>query len=110
MSYGCMNLINKYTRIATDINGQTSKTVIDHIITNIDTNQIKSGVLYYHVSDHLPVFSIFNLMVERQRYHTHLKKRRYNNAGKAKFTSLMESSIQKFQNSPDSFDNPSNTM
>ena len=74
ISYDCINLINKYTRIETDINGHTSKTIIDHIITNIDTNQINSGVLRYHVSDHLPVFGIFKLQVERQRYYPKMER------------------------------------
>ena len=34
LSYGCMNVINKYTRIAKNMHGQTTKTIIDHIITN----------------------------------------------------------------------------
>ena len=46
LSYGCVNLINKYTRIQTDVNGLTTKTVIDHIVTNLDTNQSKSGIIY----------------------------------------------------------------
>ena len=92
MTYDCNNLINKYTRKATDINGQTTKSVIDHIITNIDVNQINSGVLHYHVSDHLPIFGLFNLKVERQRHHPQLEKRMYNKAGKCKFIRLMKDS------------------
>ena len=110
MANGCINLINRYTRIATNINGQTSKTVIDHIITNINTNQINSGVLYYHVSDHLPVFSIFDLNVGRQRYQHKLEKRIYNKAGKSKFISLMERSVQNFLNSPDIASDPESTL
>ena len=110
ISYDCINLINKYTRMETDINGHTSKTIIDHIITNIDTNQIISGVLQYHVSDHLPVFGIFKLHVERQRYYPKMERRIYNKSGKSKFISLMETSVQKFLNSPDISSNPENTL
>ena len=110
MSYGCINLINKYTRKETDINGQTSKTIIDHILTNVNANQIKSGVLYYHISDHLPVFSVLNLYVERQRHHPRLEKRIYSNAGKSKFINLMEKSVHKFLNSPNILTNPEITL
>ena len=107
MSYGCINLINKYTRIQTDINGVTTKTTIDHIITNINTNQVESGILTYHVSDHLPVFGTFNLGIERQRQNSYITKRFYNNSGKCKFTNTLKESLQNvFDNAPNVFDDP----
>ena len=73
-SFGCINLINKYTRIAMDINGFTTKTTIDHMITNVNASNTKSGVLYYKVSDHLPIFSVLGLCTERQMPRNCLKR------------------------------------
>ena len=44
-------MINKPTRITTH-----SSTLLDHIYTNIVTDQIQSGILTYDISDHLPTF------------------------------------------------------
>ena len=110
MTYGCLNLINKYTRILTDINGLTTKTVIDHIITNLEANQTKSGVLYCNISDHLPIFGIFDLDVERQGQHIRKEKRFYNKAGKSKFIALLSESLPKLFNTPNAFKNPDNAL
>ena len=104
-SFGCNNLINKYTRIATDINGLTSKTTIDHIITNVNVNDTKSGVLYYKVSDHLPIFSAIGLNTERQMPQNRLK-RTYNNEGKNIFLEYMSESAQHMSNDGALFENP----
>ena len=107
LSYGCVNLINKYTRIQTDINGLTSKTIIDHIITNLDTNQAESGVITYHVSDHLPVFSLFHMNIDRRRLQTHVTKRFYNKSCKPQFIDTLKKSLQNtFENAPHVFDDP----
>ena len=52
--------------IATNNNHVTSRTIIDHIITNMDVSKTKSGVLHYDLSDHLPIFSIFNFLLESE--------------------------------------------
>ena len=52
-SIGCVNLINVNTRFA-----ENSRSTLDHIITNVDHDRIKSGVLDYPITDHLPIFSI----------------------------------------------------
>ena len=106
LSYGCINLINKYTRIQTDINGLTTKTVIDHILTNHDTNLVESGVVTYHVSDHLPVISMFDVGVERLRQHNYTVKRFYNNSGKTIYTESLKESLQNVFNANNVFDNP----
>ena len=46
-------LINHPTRIT-----PTSSISIDHIWTNITSNQILSGILTDNIADHLPVFQI----------------------------------------------------
>ena len=54
MSFGCVNLINKPTR-------HESKTVLDHIVTSVEVDKIKAGILRFHISDHLPTFAIVNV-------------------------------------------------
>ena len=109
LSFGCVHLINKYTRIFTDINGSTSKTIIDHMITNLNPTQTKSGVLHYEIADHLPIFSIFSLFPKRQRQETQ-NKRVYNSKGKAKFTEALTLSVHHMLNNPNYQDNPDNCL
>ena len=52
-SLGCKNLIDINTRFA-----KNSRSTLDHILTNIDDDQITSGVLNFPISDHLPVFAL----------------------------------------------------
>ena len=93
-SYGCLNIINKFTRIRTNVNGQTSKTVIDHIITNINTNHVESGVIYYDVSDHLPIFGLFELSFDKHNKQIPIYRRFYSSAGKKKFIEDVARSMQ----------------
>ena len=109
LSFGCVHLINKYTRIFTDINGSTSKTIIDHMITNLNPNQTKSVVLHYEIADHLPIFSMFSLFPKRQRQETQ-KKRVYNGKGKAKFTEALTLSVHHMLNNLDYQTNPDNCL
>ena len=90
VSYGCHNLINMYTRVCTNVNGVTTKTTVDHIVTNINIEQTKSGVLYFKLSDHLPTFSVLKLSAERQRPQTQKVKRIYNRSGEKKFIEYMD--------------------
>ena len=94
-SYGCLNLINRFTRIFTNINGDTSKTIIDHMITNIHTTQAKSGVIQYEVADHLPIFSIFKLNIERLRQQAHVTRRFYTNSSKVNFMTEIKDYTEK---------------
>ena len=91
LSFGCYNIINKYTRIATK-DGATSKTTIDHIVTNINTNQTRSGVLHFNLADHFPTFALLNLTPERQRLT--YTKRSYNSLNKLKFMNLVKDKIE----------------
>ena len=109
LSFGCANLINKFTRISTDINGVTSKTIIDHMITNLNMSQTKSGVLQYEIADHLPIFSLFSLCHERQRTQTQTK-RIYNATGKAKFIEVLTTSVQHMLNNQNYLNNPESCL
>ena len=46
-----MNFIDKATRIT-----PKTATLIDHIYSNIITKSVRSGILTFDISDHLPVF------------------------------------------------------
>ena len=37
-----------------------SSTLIDNIITNVNKQNVSSGILYSDISDHLPIFSLFS--------------------------------------------------
>jgi len=50
-SYNCLELITKPTMITT-----TSRTLIDHIYTNLPARKLTPGILINDLSDHLPVF------------------------------------------------------
>ena len=54
-SYNLVNLINKPTRVT-----ENSATLIDHIWTNNYMNTKHSGILYESISDHFPIFTLFN--------------------------------------------------
>ena len=53
-SYGLLQLITTPTRIT-----NTSSTLIDHIYTNISAYCIQSGCIEAGISDHLPVYALF---------------------------------------------------
>ena len=84
ISFGCQNLINKFTRIYTNVDGVTSKTTIDHILTNVNSEETTSGVVYFKIADHLPVFSVLDFCAERRIPQTRVK-RIYTRAGEKKF-------------------------
>jgi len=54
-SNGFTCCIDQPTRI-----GSSSRTAIDHIVTNITRNKITPGILEYHISDHLPIFCLIS--------------------------------------------------
>ena len=55
-------IITKPTRLT-----DHTKTLIDHIYTNVYSDQISSGILLFDLSDHLPVFSIINMCTKRNK-------------------------------------------
>ena len=55
-SLGLLSLINKPTRVT-----DGSITLIDHIWSNCFDKVKYNGILYTHISDHFPIFSIFDI-------------------------------------------------
>ena len=53
-SYGLRQLITDPTRVT-----NTTSSLIDHIYTNISSHNIQSGCIVVEISDHFPVFAIF---------------------------------------------------
>ena len=109
LSFGFVNLINKFTRVFTDINGITSKTIIDHITTNFNPDITKSGVVHYEIADHLPIFSVLPICPERQRQQTRMK-RVYNSKGKVKFNEILTTSVQHMLNESNASDDPDSCL
>nr|CAI5841160.1 unnamed protein product [Callosobruchus analis] len=51
-SFSMLNHCNDATRMAINRNKQITKTAIDYVITNINSNQLKCSVFEPHISDH----------------------------------------------------------
>ena len=60
LSLGMRNTINLPTRIT-----ETTDTILDHIVTNVNAETIVSGVITQDVSDHLPICAVLNLSIKR---------------------------------------------
>ena len=52
-SLNCPNLVEVSTRF-----GNSSNTILDHIITNVEESKIEYGVLDFAITDHLPIFAV----------------------------------------------------
>ena len=63
MGIGLKNLISKPTRIT-----NTSATILDHILTNLPYESVTSGIMISDITDHLPVFGMFNLSLKTRYY------------------------------------------
>ena len=62
LSLGLRNTINLPTRIT-----ENTDTILDHIITNVNSDSVVSAVITQDVSDHLPICSIVNLEVKKSK-------------------------------------------
>lgn len=60
-SKGLHPLITKPSRIST-----TSATLIDNIFTNVFENYITSGLVFNDITDHLPIFAIFDYSLPKK--------------------------------------------
>ena len=90
LSLGLRNTINKATRITT-----TSETSLDHILTNLNYSSITSGILQTDVSDHLPLYAIANLKVEKKHLCTQYSRRFYSVSKASNFTDTLVSNLNK---------------
>ena len=53
LSIGCKNLINLHTRFSAN-----TRSTLDHIITNLSSDNVQYGVINEPITDHLPIFCI----------------------------------------------------
>ena len=81
--------INKPTRV-TDIS--ISATLIDNIITNANLSNVISSIIYFDISDHFPIFLQTDVPLKPIKQPRVLFKRRFTNANKVKFVTLIEQS------------------
>ena len=67
-------------------------------------------MIEYHISDHLPIFSVFNWKLERQRLHHQYEKRVYTSVGKLDFVNSLQTSINTLLDNSNNFDDPENIL
>ena len=106
LSFGLRNHI---TNIATRI-GTNSETTIDHVISNLRSSQIKTGVIQYEATDHFPIFSIPKLFLPNSKPEPPIYRRNFNESKKADFCSLLQSKLQDTGNISDTIYDPSCTL
>ena len=71
-SYAFTSHISNPTRIS-----NTSQTLIDNIFSNaVDNNNFTNGVLYYDISDHLPIFTLRSLSVTQKNLNRNKRKKK----------------------------------
>ena len=63
LSLGLRNLINKPTRIT-----NSTETILDHVLTNLNFEYCQSGILINDITDHLPIYAFCNLSVCKLKY------------------------------------------
>ena len=85
IQYNILPLINKPTRIT-----RRSETLIDNILTNVDTNEIKSGIIQTDISDHLPIFMVENRQVSIENEIKTIYKRQYSEENILKFREMLQ--------------------
>ena len=79
LSLGLRNLINKPTRIT-----NSTETILDHVLTNLNFEYCQSGILINDITDHLPIYAFCNLSVcklkyaDRQKYRAIFKESKKN--------------------------------
>ena len=69
---------------------ETSDTILDHVITNVNTESIVSGVVTQDVSDHLPIFAILNLSIKRPSFSTSRYIRKFTPSKKDDFVDTLK--------------------
>ena len=97
LSFGLRNYI---TNVATRI-GINSETTIDHVVSNLQSNQIKAGVIQYEATDHFPIFGIPKLILPFFNTEPPIYRRFFNKNKKDDFCHRLQSQLQDNGNSSD---------
>ena len=82
LSLDIKNLISRPTHIT-----NSSETILDHILTNLPYDSVRSGIVVSDITDHLPVFGFFNLPI-KQKYFRPTYYRIFNENKKGKLSEV----------------------
>ena len=105
LSYGLRNFIVKQpTRITSN-----TETVIDHFITNLNNNDMKTGVLVYDASDHLPTCGIAKMAIPKNTFEPKIFVRKFDETKETLFCNTLQENIQSISELSDNFD-PNDAM
>jgi len=89
-SFNCHQLISNPTRVT-----PTSATLIDHIYTNLDAEDFKSGVLVNDISDHFPIYAVFMSCQTIGNMPERPMRRNYANLNHDQFLASVDYSLQQ---------------
>ena len=98
LSLGLRNLINLPTRVT-----ESSETIIDHAITNLNPTTIESGIIQDDISDHFPIFANAKLAIRTPNLQSHHFRRKFSYTKKDKFVNTLKlrlGTCQHFPNDP----------
>ena len=99
-SIGCKNFINIHTRISGN-----SRSTLDHILSNIEPDNILSGVINEPITDHLPIFAIVRNILSSKMVKTPEKDsyfwRFYDDNKKDQFLQVLEDHFREIDLSQD---------
>ena len=90
-SIGCKNFINSNTRFS-----GSSQSCLDHALSNIDDDNLCSGVINEPISDHLPIFVIAKNILDspmKTKASENKKWRFYDDRKKEQFLSVLEENL-----------------
>ena len=100
LGLGLRNLINKPTRIT-----NSTETILDHILTNLNYESCESGVLINDITDHLPVYAFCDISVNKLKYSDGQKYRRiFKDSRKDEFLSNFKDMSRTLKHEIDEFD------
>jgi len=91
LSMGLNNCITLPTRIS-----DSSETVIDHLVTNINPNLLLSGVITEEITDHLPIFGIVQIRAKHTTPNHYYTRRNITLTKKDSFVRCIVSKINSF--------------
>lgn len=84
-SCGCSNKIKLPTRITAE-----SATSLDCCLTNLNSNDVRTGILLSDMSDHLPIFCLSSTKFKRTRHHESFLYRRIDEQSLNNFRFVVE--------------------
>ena len=99
----CLNLRNLITNHFTRLNSNGG-TLIDHLLTNISCKNVKSGILQYDISDHLPIYGIVDLETHKPTTERVTHVRKFDESKQNVFCSFLSQSLLNYSKESDNLD------